>query len=96
MSKDNSLWSFTGSSTSTYQNVALKGIIPIRVQFVPHKLRQRLHLDEEDEVLLVLGLAAPLARVLPVQVEAVKVVSLDKGESGAGEGSPGAGGGRHL
>ena len=53
-------------------------------------------LDEQDEVLPVLGLAAPLARVLPVQVEAVKLVSADEGEGGAGKGAPGDRISRHL
>ena len=46
-------------------------------------------LDQEDEVLPVLGLAAPLARVFPVQVQAVKLVAADEGEGGAGKGAPG-------
>ena len=35
-------------------------------------------LDEQDEVLPVLRLASPLARVLPVQVQAIKLVSADE------------------
>ena len=45
-------------------------------------------LDKEDEVLLVLLGAAPLARVLPVQVKTVEVVSPDEAEGGPGEGTP--------
>ena len=45
-------------------------------------------LDEEDEVLLVLLGAAPLARVLPVQVQTVEVVAPDEAEGGPGEGTP--------
>ena len=53
-------------------------------------------LDQKDEVLPVLGLAAPLARVLPVQVQAVKLVAADEGQGGAGEGAPGGRVGSHL
>ena len=53
-------------------------------------------LDEEDEVLSVLGLTATLARVLPVQVQAVKLVSADEGKGGASKGLPGGRISRHL